>query len=199
MTGQEPFDGYGSNHEGYGDSGVIAVGLVNELALDHAYGRPVEVTDAFASILRVLAVDPPSAEQLRDYHVADFTILAKRLRAIFAEIRLGEIDAAAILLNDMLGLYPAHPHLAKERGRWVLHHHPRHATLVPMATAVSAEVLARVVGDGAADRLGTCESDDCDRVFLDGSKNASRRFCSTTCQNRVKAAAFRRRQASAEG
>ena len=43
-------------------------------------------------------------------------------------------------------------------------------------------------------RLGTCASTDCDRVFLDGSKNASRRFCSTTCQNRVKATAFRLRR-----
>ncbi|MPZ28052.1 MAG: hypothetical protein GEV12_16990 [Micromonosporaceae bacterium] len=48
----------------------------------------------------------------------------------------------------------------------------------------------------SGDRLGTCGADDCDRVFLDGSKNGSRRFCSITCQNRVKAAAFRRRRAA---
>jgi predicted RNA-binding Zn ribbon-like protein len=45
-----------------------------------------------------------------------------------------------------------------------------------------------------ADRVGTCASDDCERAFFDSSRNGSRRFCSTTCQNRVKAAAFRRRQ-----
>jgi predicted RNA-binding Zn ribbon-like protein len=33
-------------------------------------------------------------------------------------------------------------------------------------------------------------------VFIDVSKNGSRRFCSTTCQNRVKAAAFRGRHAA---
>jgi predicted RNA-binding Zn ribbon-like protein len=32
-------------------------------------------------------------------------------------------------------------------------------------------------------------------VFFDNSKNGTRRFCSVTCQNRVKTAAFRLRQA----
>ena len=75
---------------------------------------------------------------------------------------------------------------------WRLHHHPADADLVPMATAICAEAVARVIGAGAADRLGTCGADECERVFLDGSKNGSRRFCSTTCQNRVKALARRR-------
>ena len=34
-----------------------------------------------------------------------------------------------------------------------------------------------------------------DRVYLDASKNGTRRFCSTACQNRVKAAAHRARAA----
>jgi predicted RNA-binding Zn ribbon-like protein len=65
-----------------------------------------------------------------------------------------------------------------------------------MTTAICAEGMARMIGADAGNRLGTCGSDDCERVFLDESKNASRRFCSTTCQNRVKAAAFRRRRAA---
>jgi predicted RNA-binding Zn ribbon-like protein len=31
-------------------------------------------------------------------------------------------------------------------------------------------------------------------VYVDVSRNGTRRFCSTTCQNRVKAAAFRKRR-----
>jgi predicted RNA-binding Zn ribbon-like protein len=67
-----------------------------------------------------------------------------------------------------------------------------------MVTAICAEGLARAIGDDDGGRLGTCASDGCDRVFVDRSKNASRRFCSTTCQNRVKAAAFRRRRATSD-
>ena len=33
-----------------------------------------------------------------------------------------------------------------------------------------------------------------ERVYVDTSKNAKRRFCSTACQNRTKAAAFRQRR-----
>jgi predicted RNA-binding Zn ribbon-like protein len=35
-------------------------------------------------------------------------------------------------------------------------------------------------------------------VFLDTSRNGSRRFCSTPCQHRVKAAAYRARRRRAE-
>jgi predicted RNA-binding Zn ribbon-like protein len=35
---------------------------------------------------------------------------------------------------------------------------------------------------------------ECDRVFVDVSRNGTKRFCSTACQNRPKAAAFRARQ-----
>ena len=94
----------------------------------------------------------------------------------------------------VLGLGVSHPHLAQKRGQWRLHHHPVDATLVPMYTAICAGGMARMIGAGQGERLGTCEATDCDRVFIDVSKNASRRFCSTTCQNRVKAAAFRHRR-----
>ncbi len=62
-----------------------------------------------------------------------------------------------------------------------------------------AEAVARMLGAGHGHRFGACEAPDCGRVFFDLSKNASRRFCSTTCQNRVKAAAFRRRQGGRPG
>ena len=41
--------------------------------------------------------------------------------------------------------------------------------------------------------MGTCAAERCDVVFVDTSKNGSRRFCSTGCQNRVKTAAYRSR------
>src|ERR671915_487278 len=66
VTGQELF----SSYENAG--AVIAVDLVNELALEHAFGRPVESTDPFLAIQRVLAIDPPSAAQLRGRDVPGF-------------------------------------------------------------------------------------------------------------------------------
>ena len=51
-----------------------------------------------------------------------------------------------------------------------------------------------VLGSSAHDRLGVCSASACDRVYVDVSRNGTRRFCSIACQNRVKAAAFRERQ-----
>jgi predicted RNA-binding Zn ribbon-like protein len=131
--------------------------------------------------------------QLTQAHAPAFAALARRIRAVFAALHSRDVDAAAATLNDLLAAHPAHPHLAKERGVWRLHHHPHDAPLVPMWTAICAAGLAEMIGDGEAQRLGTCERPDCGRVYVDVSKNASRRFCSLTCQNRVKVATFRER------
>jgi len=55
--------------------------------------------------------------------------------------------------------------------------------------------LAVVLGTDMYKRLGVCTASRCDRVYVDVSRNGTRRFCSTACQNRVKAAAFRARRA----
>jgi predicted RNA-binding Zn ribbon-like protein len=175
---------------------LTAVELVNELSIGHAYGRAKPPADAHAAVAMILAVDPPSAARLRAGDAPGFVVLAGRLHGVFEALDRGDVDAAAVALNALLADHPAHPHLAKEGGRWRLHHHPANAALVPMTTAICAEGLARVIGAGDARRLGTCADGGCERVFIDLSKNGSRRFCSTTCQNRVKAAAFRGRHAT---
>ena len=191
MTGQAPLDSHA-------DTGAAtSVALVNALALAPGAGGSITTNDGLAAIAEILAVDPPSMAQLGDGDVAGFGALAHRLHDVFADLHAGDIDAAARRLNDMLADHPAHPHLAKEHGCWRLHHHPVEAELVPMWTSICAESLARMIGTGYGDRLGTCERTDCGQVFVDISRNASRRFCSTTCQNRVKAAAFRLRRVAA--
>ncbi|MFI5908504.1 CGNR zinc finger domain-containing protein [Dactylosporangium sp. NPDC051541] len=46
-------------------------------------------------------------------------------------------------------------------------------------------------------RLKACRGEDCRWVFLDGSRNSSRRWCDmAACGNRAKSMAFRRRQGS---
>jgi predicted RNA-binding Zn ribbon-like protein len=177
--------------DSYKDAGLlVAESLANELGDDRA---ALPARAALAAVARILAIDPPSLEQLTQSHVPAFAALARQLRSVFADLERREVDAAAATLNELLAAHPAHPHLAKERGVWRLHHHPHDAPLVPMWTAICAAGLAELIGDGEAQRLGTCERPDCGRVFVDVSKNASRRFCSLNCQNRVKVATFRKR------
>jgi len=181
--------------DSYADAGVLtSVDLVNGLAIGFAHGRPVPENDPRAVIATAPAVDPPSLARFTDDDRPSIVALARALRGVFTELGDNRIDDAATRLNELLSAHPAHPHLAKEDGEWRLHHHPVDAALVPMCTAICAEGMARMIGRGHAERLGTCGAPDCERVFIDVSKNASRRFCSTTCQNRVKAAAFRHRR-----
>ncbi len=75
------------------------------------------------------------------------------------------------------------------------------AALADRIAAHSAMGLAELVVAGAAGRVRTCASPRCDAVFIDMSRNQSRRFCdSRTCGNRVHVAAYRsRRSASPVG
>lgn len=150
-----------------------------------------------ADLRTILAVDPPSLRALTPDHSPGFAVLAARLRAVFAACRVGDIDAAAAVLNALLSDHPARPHLAKDPdGTWRMHHHAADAELVPMWSSICAEALARLISEGGSRRIGTCDRPECGQVFIDVSKNGSRRFCSVTCQNRVKAAAFRRRRSN---
>lgn len=181
VTGQVRLDSYI-------DAGVIiAVDLVNRLVVRPESAPTMVLTE-------VLAIDPPSVAQLGAADVPDFIELATQLQQVFVDLDKGDEDSAAAHLNGLLTANPAHPHLAKEDGQWRLHHHPTGAALVPMWSSICAEALARLVGTGHARRIGACADAGCGRVFVDASRNASRRFCSTTCQNRVKTAALRRRR-----
>jgi hypothetical protein len=187
--------------DSYLDAGVFtAVLLVNGLTPGFERGRPrPPMTEPLDAVREAIAVDPPSVARTTADDLPGFSALADRLRAVFVSLDAGDVDGAAVSVNGLLAEHAATPHLAKEDGRWRLHHHPVDVEVVPMFTAICAEAIARLIGAGHADRLGVCQADACDRVYVDGSRNGSRRFCSTACQNRVKTAAFRRRQAAPAG
>ena len=183
--------------DSYEDHGVIAaVELVNALLLPSTRDAGGPDAAFAAAVAEILSVDPRWAAKLRRRDGPGFRALAQSLRPVFDDMADGDVDAAASRLNALLAKHSAHPHLAKEDGRWRLHHHPVDVQLVPMYTAICAEAMARMIGAGLAERFGVCGAPDCDRVYFDVSRNASRRFCSTTCQNRVKAGTFRSRRRS---
>lgn len=168
----------------------VAVDLVNDVVV-----RPVDPSEA-AAVKQLLSFDPWSTARFRARDAGGFAALAEELHSIFTALDAADVDAAAARLNDLLEAAPQETHLAKADGQWVLHHHPKEAALVPAWTSICAEALARLVADGHADRAGLCEAEDCRRAYIDTTKNTTRRFCSTACQNRVKTAALRRRRAT---
>jgi predicted RNA-binding Zn ribbon-like protein len=54
--------------------------------------------------------------------------------------------------------------------------------------------LSVVLIEGGYERFGTCSSTTCEDVFVDTSRNRSRRHCSVLCTTRENVAAYRRRK-----
>jgi len=120
--------------------------------------------------------------------------LAVRLREVFVAAAGDDLETAVGVVNDMLEETAARPRLDPAvGGGWTLHFHAWDPGLVVGWGAGIAAGLALAIGSDLAGRLGVCSADPCDRVFVDTSRNSGRRFCSTRCQSRVKAAAHRTR------
>jgi predicted RNA-binding Zn ribbon-like protein len=113
--------------------------------------------------------------------------VAARLRTVFT----GDPDGTAVL-NESLLRHGAVPNLHGEPP--VLAFHAPDADLVDAWAADAATALAMVIGVGQGMRLRSCEAGGCELVFFDVSRNASRRFCGLSCQNRAKASAYRARR-----
>jgi predicted RNA-binding Zn ribbon-like protein len=175
-----------------------AVALVNLLTegedRSRAYQPPTGAERA--ARLNALFKSARSRTEVTEAEAEAFGAVAADLRAVFAAIAAGDVDEAAHRVNGMLVATGAHPALERHDGEpWHIHFHSADETSRAKGWAAGcATGLAIVLGSELYDRLGVCTAPRCDRVYVDTSRNGSRRFCSTACQNRVKAAAFRDRQ-----
>lgn len=118
--------------------------------------------------------------------------LRPRLRQVW---ELDE-DGVAELVNTMLREGRALPQLvAHDDWGYHLHATTPHAPLADRMAVEAAMAFLDVVRQGELDRLSVCEASGCNDVLVDLSKNRSRRYCSTSCTNRMNVAAFRARRA----
>jgi predicted RNA-binding Zn ribbon-like protein len=125
---------------------------------------------------------------------AELCFVAAELRGVFEAVSTGAVDEAARQVNALLVRTGARPELERHDGQpWHLHFHAADNSLPDGWAAGCATGLAVVLGGELYDRLGVCTAPRCDRVYVDTSRNGTRRYCSTSCQNRVKTAAFRAR------
>ena len=177
MTGQRAFDSHVLNLVD------VAARLVNEFTVGATAG------EAAARALRVDKVSPADTRAL--------TVAATAMRQVFEAVARDDLPAAAVVVNDLMATTGARPQLdpIRDGGGWHVHFHGRDDSLAVGWAAGCATGLALAIGSGLAGRLGVCAASRCDRVFVDVSRNASKRFCSLACQNRTKAAAFRNRNA----
>lgn len=177
----------------------VAVALVNLLTpgedRSRVYAAPAGAERA--ARLNALFKAAGSRTDVSEAEASAFVPVATDLRAVFTAVAAGDIDGAAHRLNGLLAATGAHPVLERHDGEpWHIHFHSDDETSRARGWAAGcATGLAIVLGGELYDRLGVCTAPHCDRVYVDTSRNGSRRFCSTACQNRVKATAFRERHA----
>ena len=174
------------------DTGVA---LVNATTPGHDGTEPVEAPTGRA--LQDAVRDAISREDYRPTvspaTAGALAAVAADVRAVYAATDAGDLDAAAALVNDLLERTDARPRLTHTETGWDLHFHGPDQTVARGWAAGLAAGLALALGSDRSGRLGVCAADPCDRVFTDTSRNGGRRFCSTRCQNRIKAAAHRHR------
>lgn len=127
----------------------------------------------------------------RDLH--EVRALRSRLREVF--LARDEAEAASVL-NDILADVTATPRVSVHGAAPHLHFEPVKASPSRWLGAVTAMGLSVALIDGGLARFGVCGSSTCEDVYVDTSRNRSRRHCSETCTTRENVAAYRERQAA---
>jgi predicted RNA-binding Zn ribbon-like protein len=167
----------------------LAVALVNTRSIDEdRLAEPDQLVD-FVEHYKTLwggMAEPPKRGDLAAVH---------ELRAALREvIESNNEDVASGRVNALLDTYGAKPRLSTHSGTPHLHFEPTDSSIVCWLGATTAMGLASVIVEHGVERFGVCDSASCDDVYVDTSRNRSRRHCSHTCSTREAVAAYRKRQ-----
>ena len=103
-------------------------------------------------------------------------------------------DDVLTRLNQLLALARPRPYATDHDGELHLHYARPDAAPLEQLTTTVAMGLSQVVVQHGWQRLGVCSAEGCADVYVDTSRNASRRYCSNTCASRSTVAAYRARQ-----
>jgi predicted RNA-binding Zn ribbon-like protein len=131
---------------------------------------------------------------LDEADLADMHAVRQRLEKVFFA---PDERAATGLLNELLREYDVAPYLTDHDGRWHFHYAPEGASVGRRVATDVTMGLAALIAEYGFDRFGICAADDCGDVFVDMSRNKSRRYCNEVCSSRTNVAAHRRRARAA--
>jgi predicted RNA-binding Zn ribbon-like protein len=173
----------------------VGTAAVNALTPGLDGGRPVQVPDGtdLARAVEALVAGTGYAPRVDAVQATALRELAARLRQVYEAADPGDLPHAAALVNGLLDDTRPQPRLDHVDGAFHLHFHGPDSGFSAGWAAGLVAGLAVALSSDLGGRLGVCAATDCDRAFVDGSRNAGRRFCTTRCQSRVKAAAHRAR------
>ena len=119
----------------------------------------------------------------------DLAEVAGRLHLIFAAPDLTERAGLLATLLTATGVRPALALAGRQPSEAWLVDDPRQVLL-----AAAALTLRHQLARHDPERLGVCTGRNCADAYIDASPGGQRRFCSVTCQNRARVAAWRRQR-----
>lgn len=160
----------------------LAVRLVNTDSLGHDGGDQLGSLDSLHALLAdrehlsrgITRNDLEILRQLRD----DF-------RAIFVACAAGDGARAAERLNWLLMQYPVHPQLSGHDGQpWHVHYTESGSMSAKYAAGAAMGLAVRITSLGI-DRFGVCQAAPCQGVYIDTSRQRTRRYCSPRCEARA--------------
>ncbi|MCX5416804.1 CGNR zinc finger domain-containing protein [Streptomyces sp. NBC_00059] len=175
----------------------MTAALVNVTAPGMRRSRPYSPPEGEAlaeAVSEVLIAGNRHARAVDAGEAARLMSLAHRLHAVFVHLEGHDTDGAVGVVNALFADLRPVPRLDRRAGEpWHLYFRSPEDDLAGDVAAQCGIALATALGSRYAERLGICSAPACDGVYVDVSRNGTRRFCSTACQNRVKAAAHRAR------
>ena len=169
---------------------AAAVSLVNTLpGFD---GEDTLVTPA--DLDAYLRLNPYTGVMRRDEaEVEAVRGIRSRLRQLWDVDREGAVP----IVNEMLRDGRALPRLVIHGDYdWHIHATSDDAPLATRILVEAAMAFVDVIRADEYDRVRVCSADDCESVYIDYSKNGSKRYCDTgNCGNRMNVNAYRQRKA----
>jgi predicted RNA-binding Zn ribbon-like protein len=175
----------------------LAVAVVNALTPGWRGGKRFDLRGPLrGAALSILPDVVTTVTDITEEESVRLRALADELRHVFELCDRGAVSESSERINALFRRYGVAPELWQDaEGQWHLHFHARRSGVAASWASGAATAMAFWVDQGMTGKLGVCSADRCDRVYADGSKNGSRRFCSEACQARTKVAAHRARQA----
>ncbi|GAA3358174.1 CGNR zinc finger domain-containing protein [Saccharopolyspora gregorii] len=153
----------------------------------------LETVQQLADFLDRHAPAAPGPRHPTRADLAEVRALRGTVRAV---LERASTDAAgtAALINDGLRRSRATPALRHEQGRWWTETTSDTDRCAAHLAATTLSALAAVIAAHGPARLGACAGLRCRAVFVDLSRNGSKRYCTRNCAHRAGVAAYRSRQ-----
>jgi predicted RNA-binding Zn ribbon-like protein len=172
------------------DSIALAVALANTWDVLNDPPEILRDVERLQFILRAFGLDE-EADRASDRDLTPLRRMRDRLRLAFQ----AEDDAVAVgMLNDIVREAAAVPQLERANGGWTFRYGFGRRSLADELGARAGVALLGVIDEEGWSRFGLCAASPCCCVFVDRSRNRSRRYCCDLCADRATQAAARLRR-----